>query len=169
MASPQHTQVKEREIGRRSVETEAKAGIPGWMGWSALGILILAVGILVALVIDGDQSDGSFEMAEQIRQQQLAEPAPAVNEFDLAEAQRFSQYAPARDDSSQVAETRRFSQYAPAQDHSAQVAETQRFSQYAPDTSNDLAEEARMKALAPTGSDGSFEANEHNRMSALGS
>ena len=129
----------------------------GWIGWAALGLLLIAVAVLVSQVVGGETSDGSFERAEQIRQQQLAQPEAASDGFDQAESMRFQGLARAVDSSSQTAEDIRFQGLAPAVDSSSQTAEDIRFYSYAPDHSSETAEQNRMKALAPAASDGSYE------------
>lgn len=166
MALPRQTEQQDTQTTLQAVPDTTHSKIFGWLGWSLIALLVVATAVLVTRVLGGNEGDGSFDTAEQIRQQQLA----PVDGFDVAETQRFASLVPTVDDSSEVAEYNRMRTYGPALgDGSSEAGEYRRMIGLAPtiDHSNDVAEKNRMEGYAPPVSDGSYEFNELRRMIGL--
>jgi hypothetical protein len=131
MALPQTTKQQQREPQPDLTPVEGgKSKTLGWIGWSVVGALLLAVATLVGQVIQT-----GAELARHLRIG--GQVADIEDGFDIAEGNRFMRYAPAQSDSShEEAEFGRFQSLAPAEtvseNGSFETNEYRRMQQLAP-------------------------------------
>jgi hypothetical protein len=139
MALPQTTKQQQREPQPDLTPVEGgKSKTLGWIGWSVVGALLLAVATLVGQVIQTGDGDGSSDQAELARHLRIGGQVADIEDgFDIAEGNRFMRYAPAQSDSShEEAESGRFQSLAPAEtvseNGSFETNEYRRMQQLAP-------------------------------------